>query len=69
MSTLPYEAATAGERALMELQKTLGAFGCQAFGTMTDEQKQCVIVAFRWRDRQVQLEGSSRAGKATRLRG
>lgn len=56
--SLPYETATAGDRALTDLQKCLSTFGCQSFGTMIDQEKQVVIVAFRWRDRQVQLEAS-----------
>jgi hypothetical protein len=55
---LPYATATAGDKALLELQKALGAFGCQSFGTMIDEEHQKVIVAFRWRNRNVQLEAS-----------
>lgn len=50
---LPYENATAGDRAITEVQKTLAAFGCQSFGTMTDV---VMIVAFKWRDREVHLE-------------
>jgi hypothetical protein len=57
-SHLAYEDAVAGDQALVVLQKTLQGFGCTAFGTMIDEEKQCVIVAFRWRNRQVQLEAS-----------
>lgn len=56
--SLPYETTTAGDRALMDLQKALSAFGCQAFGTMTDEEHQKIVVAFRWRNRNVQLEAS-----------
>jgi hypothetical protein len=56
--SLPYESATAGDRALLEVQKTLKAFGCQAFGTMTDEERGVMIVAFKWRNRQVHLEAS-----------
>jgi hypothetical protein len=56
--TLPYENATAGDRAIAELQKTLAAFGCQSFGVMTDNDRGCMIVAFKWRDRQVNLEAS-----------
>lgn len=56
--SLPYATATAGDRALAELQKTLAAFGCQSFGTMTDAERGCIIVAFKWRDRQVSLEAS-----------
>lgn len=55
---LPYENATAGDRALAEMQKTLAAFGCQSFGTMTDNERSCMIVAFKWRDRQVHLEAN-----------
>lgn len=58
--SLPYATATAGDRALAELQKTLASFGCQSFGTMTDAERQCLIVAFKWRDRQVSLEASWR---------
>jgi hypothetical protein len=56
--SLPYESATAGERALQEMQKTLAAFGCQSFGTMTDNERSCMVVAFKWRDRQVHLEAN-----------
>lgn len=56
--TLPYASATAGDRALQELQKTLAAFGCQSFGTMKDVERGLTIVAFKWRDRQVSLEAS-----------
>lgn len=56
--SLPYENATAGDRALAEMQKTLAAFGCQSFGTMTDNERGCMIVAFKWRDRQVNLEAN-----------
>lgn len=55
---LPYETATAGDQALVALQKTLASFGCQSFGTMTDEEHQEIIVAFRWRNRNVQLKAS-----------
>lgn len=56
--SIPYSTATAGDRALNELQKTLAAFGCQAFGTMTDNERGCMVVHFKWRERQVQLEAS-----------
>ena len=56
--TLPYERATAGEKALTEVQRILSSFGCQSFGTMTDNERGCLIVAFKWRDRQVQLEAN-----------
>ena len=56
--TIPYERVRPNTQAMQELQKTLNSFGCQAFGTMTDNDRQVVMVMFRWRDRQVQLEAS-----------
>jgi len=56
--SLPYENATAGNQAIREIEKILGSFGCQSFGTMTDQERGCMIVAFKWRDRQVHLEAS-----------
>lgn len=67
--SIPYETATAGDRAINELQKTLHAFGCQAFGTMTDNERQVMIVSFRWRDRQVNLEASWKGYAAALLKG
>jgi hypothetical protein len=58
VNSLPYETATAGDQALVALQRSLSAFGCQSFGTMIDQENQKVIVAFRWRNRNVQLEAS-----------
>ena len=58
VNSLPYATATAGDKALVALQRSLQAFGCQSFGTMTDEEHQEIIVAFRWRNRDVQLKAS-----------
>jgi len=58
MAKLPYEDATAGDKALTEAQRILGRFGCQAFGTMIDQERGCTIVQFKWRDRQISLEAS-----------
>lgn len=57
-NALPYERATSGDKALADLQRTLQAFGCQSFGTMIDQERGVVVVAFKWRDRQVHLEAS-----------
>jgi len=67
--SIPYESATAGDRAINELQKTLQAFGCQSFGTMVDQERQVLIVAFKWRDRQVHLEASWKGYAAALLKG
>ena len=56
--TLPYETATSGDKALTELQRTLGKFGCQSFGTMTDAERGCTMVQFKWRNRSVSLQAS-----------
>lgn len=56
--TLPYENATSGNRALLDLQNTLAKFGCQSFGTMTDAERGVTIVQFKWRNRAVSLEAS-----------
>lgn len=55
---LPYETATSGGKALVDLQTTLAKFGCQSFGTMTDAERGCTIVQFRHRGRVVSLEAS-----------
>ena len=56
--SLPYETATAGERALSDICKTLQAFGCAGFGTYTDEERGSIRVQFRWRNRDISLEAS-----------
>lgn len=56
--TLPYETSTAGDKALIEIQRILAKFGCQSFGTMTDAERGLTIVQFKWRDRQISLEAS-----------
>ncbi len=58
MASVPYETATSGERALMEIQKVLGKFGCQSFGTMTDAERGMTVVQFKYRERQISLEAS-----------
>ena len=56
--SIPYATATSGDKALLELQRTLAKFGCQSFGTMTDAEKGETIVQFRWRSRDVSLRAS-----------
>lgn len=56
--SLPYESSTAGDKALLDLQKMLAKFGCASFGTATDVERGVTIVSFKWRDRVVQLEAS-----------
>lgn len=56
--SLPYSTATAGDSALLELQRTLAKFGCQSFGTMTDAEKGITVVQFKWRNQTVALHAS-----------
>lgn len=58
MANIPYDSATAGDKALIDLQRALAKFGCQSFGTMTDGEKGATIVQFKWRDRTISLEAS-----------
>jgi hypothetical protein len=56
--SLPYQRAVAGDRALMELQRLLAAYGCAQFGTATDAERGVTMVSFKHRDRVVRLEAS-----------
>lgn len=56
--SLPYENATSGEKALGEIQKVLRAFGCNKFGSMTDDEAREILVQFEWRGRQCQVRAS-----------
>ena len=58
MKTLPYESATAGDRALQECQRVLEGFGCQSFATGIDNERQIVVVSFVWHSKRVQMEAS-----------
>lgn len=55
---LPYENATAGDKAIGEMQKILRAFGCQKFGYMLDDGEQTLLVQFEYRGRQVSVKAS-----------
>lgn len=56
--SLPYETATAGDRALVEVQRILAKFGCASFGTAIDAEHGMTMVTFKWRGRIVRLEAS-----------
>lgn len=66
--SLPYETATAGDKALIELQKALAKFGCQSFGTATDAERGMTIVHFKWRNQVVKLEASWKGYAAALMR-
>lgn len=58
--SLPYENATSGDRGLSDLQKILTKFGCQRFGTMTDNAAGELIVQFNYRGREVIVKANFR---------
>lgn len=55
IKSLPYENATSGESALVDVQKILAKFGCSQFGTMQDVEKGETILQFRHRGKDVSL--------------
>lgn len=55
---IPYQDATSGSRALDEIQRILTKFGCQRFGTMTDNEKGEIIVQFTYRERDILVKAS-----------
>lgn len=61
---LPYENATAGDKAIGEMQKILRAFGCTRFGYMLDDAAGELLVQFEYRGRQVSVKASMK-GYAT----
>jgi hypothetical protein len=65
---LPYENATSGATALSDISKMLTNFGCQRVGTMTDNEKGCVIVQFTHRERDVSASASYQGYAAAWLR-
>lgn len=66
--SVPYHNATSGEKALSEIQKILGSFGCDKFGNFTDAGKGTVAVQFVYRERTVQIEASAKGWAAMYLR-
>lgn len=58
MTTLPYENATSGERAVQDMQKVLRAFGCNKFGHMLDYGAGELLVQFEYRGYPVSVKAS-----------
>ncbi|HEY8357016.1 MAG TPA: hypothetical protein VIL30_06100 [Ramlibacter sp.] len=55
---LPYENATSGAGAIEDIRKVLTRFGCDRFGTMTDNTIGELIVQFTYRGRDVTVRAS-----------
>lgn len=65
---IPYQDATSGSRALDEIQRILTKFGCQRFGTMTDNEKGEIIVQFTYREREILVKASVKGYAAAWLK-
>jgi len=57
--SVPYASATSGAKAHMEIIKILQRFGCESVGFMDEFHRHEVLLAFVWRDRNVQLRASA----------
>ena len=66
--TLPYENTTSGEKALGEIQKILRGFGCNKFGSMTDDSEGVILVQFEYRGRQCSVKASIKGYAAAWLK-
>jgi hypothetical protein len=66
--SLPYSNATSGEKALGEIQKLLRGFGCNKFGSMSDDEADEILVQFEYRGRPVSVKASIRGYAAAWLR-
>jgi hypothetical protein len=68
MMALPYASATSGAAALEEASKILNGFGCERFGTMTDNTVGELIVQFTHRGKNVTVRASFKGYAAAWLR-
>lgn len=66
--TLPYENATSGDKAIVEMQKILRAFGCTKFGHMTDDTAGTLLVQFEYPGRRVSVTASKKGYAAAWLK-
>lgn len=66
--SLPYDEASSGSKALDDIQRILTKYGCQRFGTMTDNEKGEIIVQFNYRGREILVKASVRGYAAAWLK-
>ena len=57
---VPYEGATSGDKARIEITRILQKFGCESVGMMDDFADHSVLLAFKHRGRAVQLRASAK---------
>lgn len=66
--TLPYASATSGAAAIEEASRILNSFGCERFGTMTDNAAGEMIVQFTHRGKNITVRASFKGYAAAWLR-
>ena len=66
--SLPYENTSSGAKAFDEIQKILSKFGCQSFGQMSDYERKCITVQFKYRNNPISVEASIKGYAAAWLR-
>jgi hypothetical protein len=67
-TSVPYAAATSGQKAREEITKILRQFGCESVGFMDDYGAAEVLLAFTHRGRRVQLRASAKGWAALYLK-
>ncbi len=65
---VPYASATSGAAARDEITKTLRKFGCESVGFMDDFENYSLLLVFKHRGRQMQLQASAKGWAALYLR-
>lgn len=65
---LPYQNASSGANARAEIVKILRRFGCESVGFMDEFDTGVVILAFKWRGRQIQLQASGQGWASAYLK-
>lgn len=68
MAQVPYASASSGAAARDEITKLLRRFGCESVGFMDDFESYSVLLAFRHRGRQMQLQASAKGWAALYLK-
>lgn len=66
--TLPYANATSGTAARGEIVKILKRFGCESVGFMDEFEDHALLLAFKWRGRNVQLRATAQGWANAYLR-
>jgi len=64
----PYASATSGHAARDEITKMLRRFGCESVGFMDDFENYSILLAFKHRGRQLQLQASAKGWAALYLK-